>query len=134
MGSAAAMELYSSGDRQELEDDPPWPEYDAALLPFCGGSHWRLAVADLTRARVFYLDHDEDLTLAPRSYIRDWLSITHRASHRWRQEIWPAPQQRKESSDFVIAVMAFMLRITWGDGLPVQGTACQSHHQIRLCN
>ena len=71
MGSVAATELYSSSVWPDLEDNPHWPDYDAALLPLCEGDHWRLAVAYLTRARVFYLDPDEDLTWAPRSYIRD---------------------------------------------------------------
>ena len=62
MGSMAGTELYSSGVRPELEDNPHLPDYDAALLQFCEGAHWRLAVADLTRARVFYLDPDKDLT------------------------------------------------------------------------
>ena len=122
MDSVAATELYSSGVWPAREDTPYWSDYDAALLPFCEGAHWRLAVADLASARLYYLDPDEDLTWVPRSYIRDWLSVAHRASQRWCQEIWPAPQQQKGSADCAIAVMAFMLRIARGDGLPIQGS------------
>ena len=116
--SVTATALYTSG--QWPDTIPAWPDYDAVLLPFLDVAHWRLAVADLTTTTLYYLDPDEDHAWTPRSSVKDWLQAT--SGGRWQQVMWSSPQQRNGAKDCAIAVMAFMLHVARGDGLPLQGS------------
>ena len=126
MDALSATELYSSGAWWNSRgDDLVWSDYDAALFPFHENDHWRLAVADLTTSTLYYLDPDEDEAWSATPFIKDWL-VEIRAGGRWRQASWHAPQQQTGSADCGIAVVAFMLHISKGDGLPTQGTSFSS--------
>ena len=119
LDSVTASALYTSG--QWPDGTPSWSDYDAVLIPFLDEAHWRLAVADLTTATLYYLDPDVDLAWTPRHFVKDWLAAT--GGGRWQQVMWDAPQQCKGAKDCAIAVLAFMLHVARGDGLPFRGSS-----------
>ena len=126
LDSVTASALYTSG--QWPDGTPSWSDYDAVLIPFLDEAHWRLAVADLTTATLYYLDPDVDLAWTPRPFVKDWLKATR--GGRWQQVMWDAPQQSKGAKDCAIAVMAFMLQVARGDGLPFRGSSSAAAQRV----
>ena len=116
MDAVSATALYTS--RIWPQDMPDWQAYDAILFPFLDLAHWRLAVADLGAASVYYLDPDEAPDWSPHNFLLDWLRTMRGGT--WSQTLWPSPQQRRGAQDCGIAVIAFMVHIARGDGLPLR--------------
>ena len=105
------------------------------LLPFRSQGQWRLGVADIPRAILYYLAFDGGIRWPrpppwiPERHLLTWLQTL--TLQPWTQTNWAGPHPSRGPTDSGVAAIAAMIRVTRGAGLPTPSTFAACLPNIR---
>ena len=119
---AVTASLHYQGSPTTTRPFPSWDGFDALLFPLHFQSHWRLAVADIHNMHLYFSDAEADPPgrppFRPGPHLLHWLEARDDRGYQWTQSVLGASQQTPGSNDCAIGVMAGMVRVARGAGLP----------------